>query len=384
MGRTIFIAPIDPRTPEKSHPPGKKTLSTELFLFAPRVEKTTPAGRHTTTMLAWLTHTPCPLYLAPMAGFTGSAFRSLCKKHGADVLVSEFVQAEPLLRDVARTWQAVDFDAGQRPMGVQIFGAIPGRMALAACLLAERLAPDFIDLNFGCPATNVVEQNAGASLLRDTPLLLRIAREVVQAVPGSAVTAKIRLGWDADSIVAVEVARGLEQCGVRAIAVHGRTRVQGYSGTADWGWIARVASAVRLPVIGNGDIRDAAGAVRCFRESGVAGLMVGRAALGNPWLFREIKAAFCGEEIPKPPDATERWAILRQYVEAMAWQNGSKPCPDMDVRWMLARLHPLMRGLPGIRQVRAKLPTCRTMGELLAFIEQHGKHSGYHKESENI
>jgi nifR3 family TIM-barrel protein len=342
------------------------------FLFAARPEKTTPARQHITMpMLPWFKHLPCPLFLAPMAGFTGFAFRRLCKKFGADVLVSEFVQAEPLLRDVVRTWQTIDFDTGQRPMGVQIFGAIPERMAHAARLLAERLAPDFIDLNFGCPATNVVEQNAGASLLRDIPLLLRIAHEVVRAVPGHVVTAKIRLGWDEANLVGVEAARGLEQCGVRAIAVHGRTRVQGYAGTADWGSIARVASAVRLPIIGNGDIRDAAGAVQRFRESGVAGLMIGRAALGNPWLFREIKAVFRGETIPPPPDNAERWATLREYAEAMARQSDGTLRLGADARWMLARLHPLIRGLPGSRQARASLPSCRTIGQLLTFIEQH-------------
>ena len=192
-----------------------------------------------------------------MAGYTDVAFRALRKRHGADVVVSEFVQSESLRRDVERVWATLDFTESQRPAGIKIFGAVPESMAAAAQLIEARLRPDFIDINYGCPARNVVEQNAGAGLMREPELAAHIAGEIVRAVPGTPVTAKMRLGWDTASIVAEDFARRLVGEGVQAITVHGRTRSQGYSGEADWNAIARVVAAVSVPVIGNGDIRAA-------------------------------------------------------------------------------------------------------------------------------
>ncbi|MDR2863422.1 MAG: tRNA dihydrouridine synthase DusB [Puniceicoccales bacterium] len=316
--------------------------------------------------LAWFGAGRFPLYLAPMAGHTDTAFRALCKEYGADVLVTEFVQAVPLVRDVARTWHTIEFHDAQRPVGVQIFGATPDLMARAAQLLEERLHPDFIDINFGCPAHKVVEQNAGAGLLRTPALLQEIARAVVRAVPFTPVTAKMRLGWDASSIVTVDAARWLEDAGVRAIAIHGRTRAQGYSGEADWLEIARAAAAVSVPVVGNGDIRDAATALLRQRESGVAGLMIGRAALGNPWLFSEIKAALRNTLPPAPPTDTERMDTLMRYARILA-AEAAPPRPDGDVRWMLPRLFPLTQQIPGARKLRARLSACHTLDDILSL-----------------
>ena len=313
--------------------------------------------------------TGTPLYLAPMSGFTDIAFRALCKEHGADVLVSEFVQSEPLIRDRERTWRDVDFTPGQRPMGIQIFGANPDSMARAAALLETRLAPDFIDINFGCPARKVVEQNAGSGLLRDLPLMEKIARAVVEAVPATCVTAKMRLGWDSQSLVHVEAARRLEDAGIRVLAVHGRTKAQGYSGEADWEKIGDVVRAVQIPVVGNGDIRDAETAVRRVRESGVAGLMVGRGALGKPWLFSQIKNALLGKEATpgtETPSPEVVFSTLFRYAETLATTRGDAGTEN--IRWLLARLHPFTYGVSGGKRVRAELASCTTLADLHALL----------------
>ncbi len=313
--------------------------------------------------------TGTPLYLAPMSGFTDIAFRALCKECGADVLVSEFVQSEPLIRDRERTWRDVDFTPGQRPMGIQIFGANPDSMARAAVLLETRLAPDFIDINFGCPARKVVEQNAGSGLLRDLPLMEKIARAVVEAVPATCVTAKMRLGWDSQSLVHVEAARRLEAVGIRVLAVHGRTKAQGYSGEADWEKIGEVVRAVQIPVVGNGDVRDAETAVRRVRESGVAGLMVGRGALGKPWLFAQIKNALRGKEGASgagTPSPEVVFSTLFRYAETLAKTRGDAG-PE-NIRWLLARLHPFTYGVSGGKRVRAELASCTTLADLRALL----------------
>lgn len=310
-----------------------------------------------------------PLYLAPMSGFTDIAFRALCKEQGADVLVSEFVQSEPLIRSRERTWRDVDFTPEQRPMGIQIFGAVPESMSLAAKLLEERLHPDFIDINFGCPARKVVEQNAGSGLLRDLPLMESVARSVVAAVPETPVTAKIRLGWDSQSLVHLEAAKRLEDSGIRAIAVHGRTKAQGYSGEADWEKIAEVVRAVDIPVIGNGDIRSADTAVRRIKESGVAGLMIGRGALGKPWIFAQIKAALAGTPMPENPPAAFVFGTLLRYAKALAETHGAEG--PSNIRWLLARLHPFTYGVPAGKRVRGLLSSCTTLDDLSALLTEN-------------
>lgn len=307
-----------------------------------------------------------PLYLAPMSGFTDIAFRALCKEQGADVLVSEFVQSEPLIRDRERTWRDVDFTPEQRPMGIQIFGANPDSMAKAASLLESRLHPDFIDINFGCPARKVVEQNAGSGLLRDLPLMEKIACAVAKSVPSTPVTAKMRLGWDSASLVHLDAAKRLEDAGMRAIAVHGRTKAQGYSGEADWEKIAEVAHAVCVPVIGNGDIRDAETALRRVRECGVAGLMIGRGALGKPWLFAQIKAALAGTPIPEPPPSDIVFSALLRYAEMLAKTRGESG-PE-NIRWLLARLHPFTYGVDGGKRIRGELSSCTTISDLRMLL----------------
>jgi nifR3 family TIM-barrel protein len=306
-----------------------------------------------------------------MARHTDVAFRQLCKEQGADVMVSEFVQSEALIRGNAKAWEMVDFTETQRPMGVQIFGATPASMAQAARQVCDRVRPDFLDLNFGCPAHKVIEQNAGSGLLRCPALLYDLVKAVKDAIPDVPLTAKMRLGWDYESVVAVEVAVRLEQLGVEAIAVHGRTKEQGYSGEAHWGYIAQVAAAVSIPVTGNGDVKDGLSAKRRQEESGVSGLMVGRAALSNPWIFNEIKAALAGQgEITPVITAQKRWdAIIRLSeltLEVHASRLGSR-----DVRWMLDRLHPLTHGLPGSRKIRDRMRGCLSLDDLRQLRDEH-------------
>lgn len=321
--------------------------------------------------LPWFGPGRCPLYLAPMARHTDVAFRQLCKEQGADVMVTEFVQSEALIRDNAKAWEMVDFTEAQRPMGVQIFGATPASMARAAREVCRRVRPDFLDLNFGCPAHKVIEQNAGSGLLRCQPLLYDLVKSVKDAIPDVPLTAKMRLGWDHESIVAVEVAGRLEQLGVEALAVHGRTKEQGYSGAADWDWIAKVAAAVRIPVIGNGDLKDGAGAARRRDAAGVSGLMIGRAALGNPWIFGQIKAGLEGRVAdPAPIGPRQRWDAMIRLAELTLEVHASR-LGGRDVRWMLDRLQPLTHGLPGSRRIRDRLRYCLTLEDLRRLRDEH-------------
>ncbi len=306
-----------------------------------------------------------------MARHTDVAFRQLCKEQGADVMVSEFVQSEALIRGNAKAWEMVDFTETQRPMGVQIFGATPASMAQAARQVCDRVRPDFLDLNFGCPAHKVIEQNAGSGLLRCPALLYDLVKAVKDAIPDVPLTAKMRLGWDYESVVAVEVAVRLEQLGVEAIAVHGRTKEQGYAGEAHWGYIAQVAAAVNIPVVGNGDIKDGLSAKRRQAESGVSGLMVGRAALSNPWIFNEIKVALAGQgEITPVITAQKRWDAIIRLAELTLEVHASR-LGSRDVRWMLDRLHPLTHGLPGSRKIRDRMRGCLSLDDLRRLRAEH-------------
>ena len=306
-------------------------------------------------MLHWFEPGKFPLYLAPMAGFTDMGFRTLCKEMGADVLVSEFVLADAVVRGDFKVWNQIEFSESQRPMGIQIFGSEPKIMARAAQKIVRRLQPDFIDLNFGCPARKVTCKNAGSSLLRDLPLLAAICKSVVEAVPDFPVTAKIRIGWDDTSLVAVEAGQWIESVGIQALAIHGRTRMQGYRGDANWEIIHRTAQAVSIPVIGNGS-RQNGYDIRALRsEFGVSGLMIGRAALGNPWIFRQINAEI-GGGLPTTviPTLEDRWELVLRYAEIMKRHYAHlPPCA------LLGRLKPrivvFFKEFKGARKVRDHL-----------------------------
>ena len=314
-----------------------------------------------------------PLFLAPMAGVTNSVFRTICREKGAGVLTTEFVSADGIMHKNARTREYVQFTEAERPMGVQLFGGDPDRLAEAAKQVIDWVHPDFIDINFGCPVNKVVCRHGGSSLLRDCPLLEKVALAMVKACDPLPVTAKIRIGWDEKSINAVQTSRILEGSGIRRVAVHGRTKAQGYSGSADWEVISSVAASVSIPVIGNGDIIDAPTALR-RRSSGVAGLMIGRAAMTNPWIFTEILAAFEGKEY-HAPTLEERWSLVRRHCAEEVVTRGNE---RVGMQGMRSRLMAYTRGMPGARPLRSILSGISSLMELDGVIEHHlaGIHHG--------
>ena len=308
------------------------------------------------------------LFLAPMAGVTNTVFRRLCKDLGADVLTTEFVSAEGILHRNERTSRYLEFQPDERPLGVQLFGADPDRLAEAAKAVIDWVAPDFIDLNFGCPVNKVVSRNGGSALLKDCPLLASVARSVVAAAAGLPVTAKIRIGWDSRSVNATETARILEGEGISRLAVHGRTKEQGYSGEADWDVITDVVQAVQIPVIGNGDIDSAAVALDRWRKSGVAGIMIGRAAMNHPWIFREIRAAFAdqGSDIVTLAD---KWTFIEGHcAKELEWWKGQEA---QAMKSMRARLMAYTRGLPGGARLRERLQRVETLDGLRQIGSDH-------------
>ena len=317
-------------------------------------------------MLPWF-HNRFPLFVAPMAGVTDSLFRGYCKEFGADVVVTEFVAAEGIFRRNARTLEYLDFTEAERPLGVQLFGADPDHLGRAAQMVLEWKRPDFIDLNFGCPVNKVVSKNGGSALLRDCPLLERVAAAVVKSVAPHPVTAKIRIGWDQKSINAVETARILEGCGIRALAVHGRTKEQGYSGQADWDVIASVAAAVKIPVIGNGDITSAQDVAE-RRQTGVAGVMLGRSAMSAPWVFAGIRHYLeTGEILPDPP-LEKQWAHMIRHCREAAQRSGVE---RITMQFMRSRLMAYSRGMAEARELRMRFSHVASLAELEDIAAGH-------------
>jgi tRNA-dihydrouridine synthase B len=309
-----------------------------------------------------------PLYLAPMAGVSDKIFRQLCKEYGADVLTTEFVSAEGIFRRNARTREYLDFDEIERPIGVQLFGADAQHMAEAACQVVDWVRPDFIDLNFGCPVNKVVAKNGGSALLKDCPTLANVATAVVRSVAPVPVTAKIRIGWDADSINAARVARLLVDAGIAAITVHGRTRAQGYAGAADWDIIGEVAAAVPIPVIGNGDLSSAADVAKRRRETGVAGAMIGRAAMSAPWIFNQIKEYLASGQIVDAPSLSEKWNLILRHCQLAVREWGAE---EPAIRSMRARLMAYSRTMSNAKRLRENFAHVSTLAEVEVISEKN-------------
>lgn len=313
-----------------------------------------------------------------MAGVTNTVFRRICKSKGADILTTEFVSAEGILHRNARTKYYLEFCEDERPLGVQLFGAEPERLAEAARAVIDWVRPDFLDLNFGCPVNKVVCKNGGSALLRDCPLLARVAEAVVRAAHPVPVTAKIRIGWDHRSINAVEAAHILEQSGVRRIAIHGRTKEQGYSGRADWSVIAEVASIVSVPVIGNGDIASAQDALKRKKETDVAGLMIGRAAMASPWIFSEVRAALVAGTCVPPPSLEDRWRLIRDHCsQEIIWRRDERTA----MKAMRSRLMAYTRGMPGGPRLRDRLAHVESLMEIDDLAASHLTIGAFHSET---
>jgi tRNA-dihydrouridine synthase B len=315
-------------------------------------------------VLPWFSNNAFPLYLAPMAGVTDVIFRQICKELGADVMVTEFVSAEGIMQADERTRKYTEFTDEQRPVGVQLFGADGERMGEAAKKIIDWKRPDFIDINFGCPVNKVVARNGGSSLLKDCPVLASVAAGVAKAVGEQVpVTAKMRIGWDETSVNAVEVAKILEDCGMQAIAVHGRTRSQGYGGEADWNVIDAVARAVTVPVIGNGDITCGADILRRKSATAVSGIMIGRTAMQNPWVFREAKHFLETGALMPEVDVEERWVLVIRHcrLAVESHRNGSE---KQTLTAMRSRLMAYCKGFPGAKELRQKLCHVSSLGEV--------------------
>ena len=308
-----------------------------------------------------------PVFLAPMEDVTNPAFRMLCKRFGADMVYTEFISCDALIRDIPRTLQKLTINEAERPVAIQIYGREPGPMADAA-RMAESAHPDIIDINFGCPVKKVAGKGAGAGLLRDVPKMLEITRAVVNAVK-TPVTVKTRLGWDEDNKIIVDLAEQLQDCGIQALAIHGRTRSQMYKGEADWTLIGEVKNNQRMhiPIIGNGDVTTPERARECFDRYGVDAIMVGRASIGCPWIFQEIKSYLNVTETT-PLTFEEKKEIIKGHVlSTIEWLDERRGI--LHVRRHLAAT-PIFKGIPNFKDTRIAMLRAETKEELFRIIDE--------------
>ena len=310
-----------------------------------------------------------PLYLAPMEDVTDPAFRLLCKQFGADRVYTEFVNADALVRNVNSTMRKLTISETERPVAIQIYGREADSMAEAAKIAAQA-APDIIDINFGCPVKKVAGKGAGAGLLRDVPKMLEITRAVVEAV-SIPVTVKTRLGWNEEEKIIVTLAEQLQDCGIKALTIHGRTRSQMYSGEADWSLIGEVKNnpRMRIPIIGNGDVTSPERAKECFDRYGVDAIMVGRATFGRPWIFREIKTYLETGERWSPPSMRWQVDILKQHVlESIKWIGDERKGIVHSRRHFAAS--PVFKSLFDFRQTRIAMLRADTLSELFGIMDE--------------
>ena len=306
-----------------------------------------------------------PVALAPMAGVTDLPFRMLCKEQGCGLLCTEMVSAKAIYYNNRNTWQLMDIDSGEHPVAVQLFGSDPQIMADMAARVAEESACDIIDVNMGCPVPKVVNNGEGSALMRRPKLVGEILTAMVKAVD-KPVTVKIRKGFTEDSANAAEIARIAEASGVAAVAVHGRTREQYYSGKADWDVIRQVKEAVSIPVFGNGDIFTAEEAVRMLEETGCDGVMAGRGARGNPWLFREIKALLTEGAVLPRPDRQEVYETMLRHGRMLTELKGEY----IGVREMRKHVAWYTAGFPGSAVLRGRVNEAQTFDELKNLLEE--------------
>ncbi len=310
-----------------------------------------------------------PLLLAPMEDVSDPPFRAVCKDNGADLMFSEFISSEGLIRDAIKSKHKLDFSEEERPFGIQIFGGDEDAMAMSA-RICETVNPDLVDINFGCPVKKVVNKGAGAGVLKDIPLMVRLTEAVVKGT-SLPVTVKTRLGWDDATKNIEEVAERMQDVGVQAISIHGRTRCQLYKGEADWTLIAKVKNnpRIKIPVFGNGDIDSPEKALAYKERYGVDGLMIGRAAIGYPWIFREIKHYLQHQSHLPAPTLEERLAVCRKHlIKSVEWKG-----PIVGINEMRRHYTNYLKGLPGIKEYRYKLVTLTSPEAVAEVLQEIGE-----------
>lgn len=310
-----------------------------------------------------------PLILAPMAGVTDLPFRVLCKEQGCDWTVSEMVSAKGILYNNTKTLQMLAIAPEERPTALQLFGAVPEELA-AAAKVAESAGADFIDLNMGCPVPKVVNNGEGSALMRTPQLAYEILARMVEAV-SVPVTLKMRTGWDEDHINVVEMAKLAEKAGVAAIAIHGRTRMQFYGGRADWTLIKAVKAAVTIPVLGNGDIFTARDGLRMLKETACDGLMIGRGADGNPWIFSQLKAVLTGKEVPEV-GVSERFKMLRRHAVMLCEFKGA----NIGIKEMRTHAAAYIKGLPRAAAYRSRFFFINSLSDLDTALQEYASFLG--------
>ena len=313
-----------------------------------------------------------PLLLAPMEDVSDPPFRAVCKQNGADLMYSEFISSEGLIRDAMKSRKKLDFSEEERPFGIQIFGGDEDAMAMSA-RICETVNPDLVDINFGCPVKKVVSKGAGAGVLKDIALMVRLTEAVIKSTK-LPVTVKTRLGWDDSSKNIEEVAERMQDIGVKALAIHGRTRCQLYKGEADWTLIGKVKNnqRIHIPIFGNGDIDSPQKTLEYKNRYGVDGIMIGRAAIGYPWIFREIKHFLQTQIILPSPTLEERITVCKTHLQkSVEWKG-----PIVGIFEMRRHYTNYLKGLPGIKDFRMKLVTLSTaeaINEVLDEISEHYK-----------
>lgn len=306
-----------------------------------------------------------PLLLAPMEDVSDPPFRRLCKMHGADMLYSEFISSEGLIRDAIKSRQKLDIFDYERPVGIQIFGGDEEAMALSAKIVAT-VNPDLVDINFGCPVKKVVSKGAGAGVLKDIDLMVRLTKAVVNST-SLPVTVKTRLGWDEQSINIEEVAERLQDVGISALTIHARTRSQMYKGHSDWSYIAKVKNnpRMRIPIFGNGDIDSPEKALEYRNKYGIDGIMIGRAAIGYPWIFNEIKHYFAtGELLPSPTIADRVEAAKNHLLWSVEWKGERQGVVEMRRHYAN-----YFKGIPNFKEHRHKLVTLDASQEVVKALD---------------
>ena len=310
--------------------------------------------------------TEFPLLLAPMEDVSDPPFRAVCKDNGADLMYTEFISSEGLIRDAIKSRQKLDIFDYERPVGIQIFGGDEEALALSAKIV-ETVQPDILDINFGCPVKKVALKGAGAGVLKDVDLMVRLTEAVIKST-SLPVTVKTRLGWDENSLNIEEVAERLQDVGIKALAIHGRTRSQMYKGEADWTLIAKVKNnpRINIPIFGNGDIDSPQKALEYKNRYGVDGLMIGRAAIGYPWIFNEIKHYFATGEMPPLPTIEDRIAVCKKHLQkSVEWKG--LVCGINEMRRHYANY---LKGYPGIKDFRNRLVTIREPQEVEAVLDE--------------